>query len=242
VPQKIERQWLEVAEYFAAEMRKLGLGGAVSLDPTIADVRAWQWAGYRAEARYTYVIDLPYSLQTATNAVRKNIKKAERAGYCCGRTSDYTEVVGCLQETQQRQNFDYGLTEADLRNLHQRMGDDHCRMYVTRDESGQAVSSRVVLHAPGATALDWVAGTRSDHLQQGVTQQVIHHVLNDLHEAGAPSFDYGGANIAHVARSKAEWGGRLAPFYTVRPRNLRTIAQDSSGLIASLIRSAKGRR
>jgi hypothetical protein len=227
-PQKIERQWLEASAFLAAEMRRFGLGGAVSLDPTIVDARSWQWAGYRAEARYTYVMDLPYSLQTATNAVRKNIRKAERAGYCCERAENAAEVFACLEETQQRQSFDYGLTVRDLDDLRARMGDEHFRMYVTRDSSRRVVSSRVVLHAPGATALDWVAGTRSDHLQQGVTQLLIRYVLDDLTGAGAPAFDDGGANSPNV--------------YTIKPRNLRTIAHDSTGFLTALVRDARRRR
>lgn len=237
--QKQERQWLEASETIAEEMRSLGYGGAVSLDPSITDVRAWQRSGARAEVRYTYILALPFSTQNASNAVRKNIKKSMRAGYVCERTDDFESVVACLHETEQRQQFSYDLNALDLQQLQQDIGADHCRMYICREPGGAVVSSRVILHSPGGRAIDWIAGTNTDHLQDGVTQLLISYVLDDLYDAGATSFDYGGANIDSVARSKMEWGGVLTPFYTLRPNSVRTVVQDAQRWAGSSLRNLR---
>jgi hypothetical protein len=237
--QKRERQWLEVSEEIARQMHTMGLGGAVSLSPEISDVRSWQALGFRAEVRYTYILDLPYSIEDATNAVRKNIKKAARVGYLCEQSRDYSAILACIRETEVRQGFRYGLEEDDLRALHTGMGHEHCRMYLCRSSEGEAVSSRIVLHTPGGRALDWVAGTRTLDLHHGVTQQLIDFVLQDLTVAGAQQFDFGGANISSVARSKMEWGGILTPFYAIRPLGFRTLIQDARMVLHSGIRELR---
>lgn len=234
--QKRERQWLEASAEIAERMHKMGFAGAVALCPEVTDVRAWQHLGYRAEVRYTYILQLPYDLTNATNAVRKNIKKSIRSGYQCELSQDYEAVLSCLKATEDRQDFTYGLNQEDLRRLHSMVGPECCRMYLCRSGTGEAVSSRIVLHTPGGRAIDWVAGTKAEHLQQGVTQQLIDYTLRDLAEAGASEFDYGGANIPNVARSKMEWGGTLTPFFTIRPASLKTLAQDGQRWFFSTFR------
>jgi hypothetical protein len=221
-----ERQWLEVSGEIAGRMVQIGLGGSIALDPSTTDVRSWQWAGYRAEARYTYVIPLPILRESLSPSVRKQINKGSRAGYFCEETRDADEVVSCLTESERRQHFSYNISSADLQRLHALMVGG-CNMYVCRDTDGTVVSARVVLYKSGSTALDWLAGTKTSHLSQGVTQLLMSHVLHSLQQAGATKLDYGGANLPAVARSKADWGGALMPFYVLTPISVRTLARDA---------------
>lgn len=236
-PQRIARQWLDASQALAREMHDAGFAGAIALDPSVSDVRQWQWLGYRAEVRYTYLFDLPHDLSIASAAVRKNYRKAERAGYTCERTDDFEAALACLSETEARQGFSHGLSAMDLARLQASMGTERCRAYLCRSSTGEPASFRIVLHARGACAVDWIAGTTTSHLRSGSTQLLIKSVLEDLEQAGASGFDHAGANIATVAASKSEWGGTLAPFYVLRANDLRSLA----GQARSWARSTYGR-
>ncbi len=223
-PQKIARQWLSLSKLLASELFGRGLGGPICLPPGILDVREFQWKGYLVEPRYTFLLDLPYQVDHADHAVRKQIAKAARMGYRCERTRAFEDVFACLKETERRQNFDYGLGPADFRLAHELLGDDVFRCYACYSPDGEIASARIVLRHPDGHALDWVAGTADKHLKNGVTQLLISFALDDLGKSAASSFDYCGANVETVAASKASWGGRLQPYYAITAPNLKGLA------------------
>lgn len=220
------RQWLEVSGLLAEEFKKRGIAGGVSLPPEVGDVRSWLWQGFLAEVRYTFHIPLPLNLEDVDHQVRKCLKKAGNGGYICAMAAevDWPEVIAVLRDTEERQKFEYRLTEQDLAYLKSALGSEFFRVYVCRGPSGEMASVRAVLHSPGGTSIDWVAGTHRNHLPSGATQLLIRYVLDDLHKCGAAAFDFAGANLPTVSASKASLGGELVPYYVVRPPNLRALA------------------
>jgi hypothetical protein len=85
-------------------------------------------------------------------------------------------------------------------------------------------SCRVVLHAPGGVAIDWVAATATDHLKSGATQALIRFTLQDLQDNGAKRFDFAGAGLPSVSAAKACWGGRLVAYPTLTQQTFKTAA------------------
>lgn len=223
--QKIYRQWLALSELLAGELYQRGLGGLICFPPEIVDVREFQWKGYLAEPRYTFLLNLPYDMNNADHAVRKQIAKATRMGYRCEQTRSFDDVYLCLRETERRQSFNYGLNPADFRLASELLGDEVFRCYTCYASNGEVASARIVLRHPDGHVLDWVAGAMGKHLTNGVTQLLISFVLDDLGKSGALSFDYCGANIRTVAASKATWGGQLQPYYAITAPNLRGLAR-----------------
>ena len=218
---RLYRQWLEVADLYAAELSRIGLARAIALSPEVTDIRAWQWRRMRAGLRYTFYVDFPFRLGEADNTVRKNRRKADEAGYTVGRETDMKAVYSCLKATEMRQGFTNDVSVADLELARELMGDQHLRAYTCRAPNGRAVSARVVLHDPRARAIDWLAGTEDDHVRTGATQQLIAFVLQDLSGAGATGFDFAGADHRHVAAPKADWGGRLVSYPVLEAHDLR---------------------
>lgn len=222
---RLYRQWMNTSKLLAGEFMKRGVKGSVAFPPELIDIRQWQWHGYLGEVRYTFYFDLPYDLELADYSQRKQINKATRTGFICETaTKDILpEVISCLNETEARQNFTYRLSVKDLELALDFLGEEIFRIYVCRSNFGEVVSVRIVINSPGMRAIDWVAGTKISYLRSGCTQHLFQNVLADLSIKGATGFDHVGANLPTVSAAKAEWGGRLVPYYVVRPLNLRTM-------------------
>jgi hypothetical protein len=189
--------------------------------PDVDDIRPWFWAGYRTGVRYTVVLDTSerMDIQRVEHACRKQGRKAWRSGFRFERCINMNDVIGCLASSERRQGFSYRLSARALECARSLLGDDAFRVYVAYAPDGRAASARVVLAIPGCTALDWVAGTNTALLSSGVTQGLIHHVVDDCRAAGCRTFDFCGANIRSVAASKEEWGGVLKPCFTIEEAN-----------------------
>lgn len=223
---RLYRQWLRTSELLVEEIVKRGVKGSVAFCPEVVDVRQWQWRGFIAEVRYTFYFELPYDPELSDKNKRTEVRKAERAGFTCEVATKkmFSEVIQCLAETGSRQGFSYRLDVKDLEMALDLLGEDVFRVYVCRSPSGELASCNIALSRPGLRAVGWVAGTRKDFLSSGATQLLISYLLKDLAHHGATGFDFAGANLPGVSASKAEWGGRLVPYYAIRPLSLRTLA------------------
>jgi hypothetical protein len=219
------RQWLALAQPIVDEMRARGLDNRIRFPVGVDDMRPWQWAGFRVTAAYTFLVTLPLDPATTDPPVRGKIRQASKRGYTWDRAFDPKDVLDCLIETERRQHFSYNLTLADFNRLSDLVGPEHLRIYVCYAPNGEPASVRIILHAPGHTAIDWVAGTASRHLQSGATQLLIRAAIDDVAGAGATALDFGGANIPGVAAAKMTWGARLLPWYQVESFGLRGLAR-----------------
>lgn len=220
------RQWLQTSTFLVEEFTKRGVKGSVAFCPEVVDVRPWTWHGFLAEVRYTLYIDLPYNLQIADKCKRTEVRRAKSAGYTCSLATRamFSEVVECFAHTETRQGFSYQLSVKDLEMASDVLGEDVFRVYACRSPTGVLAYCDIVLTCPGSSALGWIAGTRKDALGSGAAQLLIHYMLDDLAQQGVRLFDFVGANLPSVSAQKAEWGGRLVPYYAIRPLNVRTLA------------------
>lgn len=226
-PGKLANQKLELCLALAEKMAQRGLAGNINLPSDLTDVRAWQWNGFRVEPFYTFILNTPNHLKNVQSSVRGKIKKAERSDYIYSSNPSSEDVVHCLEATANRKGFSYGLTVDELEQLRTKFPSSDIRCYLASTRYGEPVSSRVILRVSSTTALDWVAGTAVEHYQTGVTQKLISTVLSDLAAAGIASFDFGGANIPSVAKSKSYWGGNLQRLFSVSSISTRSLALDA---------------
>lgn len=167
-------------------------------------------------AAFTNLIDFPFTWAQGDRVVRQQANKAERAGFTCRRTDAFDDLHACLGGSQARGGFAYGMTLAGLALAHRLLGPEAFRVYVCYAPSGEPATARVLLHRPGARALDWMAGTRDAFLKSGATQLLLSHVLDDLHRAGAVGYNSCGADVESVAHTKLLWGGRIVPQYAIQ--------------------------
>jgi hypothetical protein len=235
-PTRRGAEWLEVATSLAEMMRRRGVLGTVPLDPGTPDARPWLWQSFALHTVHTYHLPLPYDLQCANESTRRQARRAEKSGYVCTQVTSFADVMACLVETEARQGFRTGLAAPQLDLLYRAMGADACRAYVCYAADGQPASARVILWTPGGPAIDWLVGTRTEHLSSSATQTLIAYVLADLARAGALLFDFEGADIKGVARAKMGWGGTLVPFTAIRQPSWRsTVGAARDALKASPI-------
>lgn len=238
-PESLARQHLEATDSLAKQMSSIELRTPVNLSPNVQDIRSWLWNQFDVRVRYTYYIPLPFDISRASSAVRRHIKKARRKNYHCERTSNFEHIATCLSSTEQRQGFQLGFSTDDYRRLQELMGEEYCRTYICYSENGEPASARVILHSPGAPAVDWLVGTATEHLSSGCTHLLLSYVLDDLERADASEFDYEGANIPNVAASKAEWGSELRPFYRVSQHDWRSVAREGRILAGKMFKNVK---
>ncbi|MFD1175570.1 GNAT family N-acetyltransferase [Paenibacillus puldeungensis] len=240
-PYKIDRQWLEVAGLMIPEMLKTQRNASFVFPPDITDVRPFLWRGFKTDIKYTYMTDLPYTLDQASREIRAKIKKADAEGYRTAKTVDMEEVHQCLRGTEQRQGFSHRLSVEDLKLAQTLLGENAFHAYVCYSPNGEPVSASVVLTFDGERAFGWISASKTEHLGQGVVQQSQSFVLQQFSELGYKKFDFAGANIPTVAQAKTNWGGTLTPYYLVRPPGYKEILRAGRDWL-KFVRSAQNPR
>lgn len=220
--------WHRVAAGLVDEMRKRGVGNQLYLPPDIDDVRPWIWRGFFVNVRYTYYLDFPAETTVLGRSAKADARAAVKAGLTVERVSDVEPVVECLIASEARAGFSTHLGIPELRFALRCLGEDSLRMYVCRDRQGRPTSTAVVLHSPGARAVSWVGGTKTESLADGAAYAGLRFAFDDVAAAGASGVDLCGANAPSVAAFKSHFGGRLVPNYGVRTYSLRTAARFGS--------------
>lgn len=222
--ERLSSQWLAVASLFAQNLSQRKTAGPIALPPGFIDARPFQWAGLRVELRYTFIASMPTDLSLTDNSVRKNMRKARDSGYTVGQSNDWSSIMACLKATELRRSFSHGVDELALEHAHELVGENSLHAHLVRNRHGEAASGGVRLLTPGGMAIDWIQGTKEEDLSSGANQMMYDYVLGDLASARVESFNYGGANIARVARAKAAWGFPLVPYLMVSTPGLRNTA------------------
>lgn len=225
------RQWLAVSSMMVENLYRSGVRGTIALSPNVTDMRPFQWQGFHVQVRYTFYLNIPIDESEIDYAVRKQIKKAIKNGFTCSDAVSSEAIIECLEDTEDRQGFSYGLSGADIHIAKELLDEKHFRCYGCYAPSGEIASARIILHSPGSRAIDWVAGTKREFLNSGATQAIIAFALEDLASRGAAGFDFAGANIPNVAAAKATWGGHLIPYYTISVPSVRGMAKYAIDMI-----------
>ena len=218
-------EWFAAAEPLVDAMERHGVANAITFPPEVTDVRPWQWRRFLVGVRYTYYLDFPFDAALMDRSARRQASRATSLGLRVERTAGIDPVLECLTATEARQGFSHRVGGRELGAARSLLGDENLRMYVGYAADGRPASAMVVLHAPGARTIGWLAGTRADALASGVVHLVWRTAFDDLTAAGSTGIDLCGANIPSIAAFKSHWGARLLPFFTVRSYSLRAGAR-----------------
>jgi len=217
-------QWLDVSAPLVEEMAQRGFANQVRLPPEVDDVRPWQWRNFLVRVFYTYCLDFPLDNRLVAELPRRLADRAARLGMTVERVADIDPLMECLAQTERHSGFSYGIDPREMRVAQSLLGSDSLRTYVCFDPDGRPAAAAAFLHAPGARAIEWVAGTRRS-LNDGASCLLFRHILEDLSSAGALGIDFAGANIQGVALFKSQWGASLVPTYSVRTYSVRAGAR-----------------
>ena len=198
---------------------------ALQLQPSLADVRPFTWAGWSAQPRYTYAGPLgPLGEMAgrASKAVRKRDRR-DGGGFSFSEEPDAVGVLQALEaEAFARQGtappVDTGRQAALFRAL-ARAG--RARLFVLRDAGGEPTAAQAVTWDGRAAA--FVSG--ASRPGSAMTVMTL-RVFDRLYQDGARWVDLGGANLPPVAEFKRAFGLPLVPSLRVRrvgPRALRAL-------------------
>lgn len=185
------------------------------LDPSMADVRAFQWRGWKASPLYTYC--LPPADETAllagwSSGARRTFRTA-RADYRVQESPDAAGAIVSLcaeRYTQQNRGFPLGVERLTL--LVERLSAEGLvRCFTATPTAGGAPEAGVALLHDGQTAAYWIAGSKP-----GAAMTVLLGLLlPQLHAEGIVRFDFIGANTPSIAEFKRRFSPHLTPYYRV---------------------------
>lgn len=187
---------------------------AFHLHPSMADVRPFVWAGYRARPLYTYHRPLAPREVLLREASKGTRKRAEREG---GRyrieEGDHAEALVALVEASYARHgadapLDPARRTAFLRRLH---ADGLARLYAAHgpDAEGPEAAQALLTHGGAAFALTGAS-------RPGPAMSVLLMALMALlHDEGFEYLDLVGANTPSIAEFKRSFAPRLTAYYRV---------------------------
>jgi hypothetical protein len=225
--------WLKVAAPLVEEMSRRGVPNPVNLPPDVYDVRPWRWRGFLIGVGYSYLLDLPFNPAFADRSVTRVLSKTAELGMTVERVTEVEPVIDCISEVEARKGFSHRLGAGELRVAQNLLSPDHLRTYVCFDRDGQAVSSMVVIHAPGARAIAWLGGTKTARRADGANHLLWRYVFDDLSSAGATGLDFCATDSKEIAKFKSAWGARLVATFNVRTYSIRAGARFLVGYLHS---------
>ena len=220
-----EEQWRRASAGLVEECARRQSDGMLSFAPDMLDASPWLDRSFHLHVRYTHIVDLPLNTQLVERTNRSQVNRAKETSYHCGAARHLEDVVGCLNDTEKRQGFQFLLTLDDLRLAAELLGGERFRPYVCYSEHGEPVSTVIILHSPGGIALGWVAGTRAEFLRDGVYSYLWWYIFEDLATRNSLAVDLMGANLPNVSAAKRNWGGRLLPYVAVEQPGLRSMVR-----------------
>lgn len=219
-------------EALVKRYQSFGVRGAIPLSPDVDDVRPFTWSGYRANPRYTFLVDLASFESSVDSRALKKAAKALELGYSSQLTDDLSSVQECLQEPEDRKGFTHAIDLAGLRDLRDMMGQENFICALTYNKSGDPVGARILLCAPGGRVLAWSAGVKTSALRDGVNNLLGVFVIRGLVEKNYKELDLVGANIPPVAEMKEAWGGKLVQYFSISEFSWRSVLRDIRDLTA----------
>jgi len=225
----------EIAEFAATELAQRYGRVMMSLSPAIADIRAFLWLNYGANApqyrpsiRYTSVVSLAGFAQAAgpeqvplfaecAAARRQEIRYAIRDGVVTRAEFDAAEFVDFYALTLGRQGVavEGGVLEAMRRLLSGTHEAGLGRMYVSRTADGRP-GSMAYMGIDGRRAY-YVFGVSDPELRDSHTgTAVLWDAFRMLAAEGATEVDLEGVNSPRRGWFKLSFGGSLAPYYELQ--------------------------
>jgi len=182
----------------------------------IADVRAFEWAGYDVSPSFTYVVDLEGDpeelLATFSSDARSNVRSADGYVVTEGDRDDVARIVEQVRARYRSQGKPFHLTGEFARSLYDALPEGRLRPYVCLVD-GEFVGGILIVES-ATTRYRWQGGVKTD-VELPVNDVLDWEVMRDGLEAGLDRYDLVGAGVPSINRYKAKFNPRLEGYYTV---------------------------
>lgn len=203
---------------------ELSVGGRLTVTRIVApaeyrDPRPFDWQSMSVSPAFTYRVDAsdPESTKAAfSKSLRRNLRDARDLGVTVERADDCTAAVyGDVRDRYEDQGDPFRITREYVTDLVDALG-DRARTFVARDPGGEYLSGVVALYSSDA-AYFWLGGAKTTYEGTSVNGLVHWRILRDVAEDPpvdtATEYDLVGANTERLCKYKAQFGGRLVPYY-----------------------------
>lgn len=187
--------------------------------PGYDDVRPFSWNEYKADPRYTYVIDLTKSeqalLDSFSSDARRNVTDDYDANYeiCVGDTTDIERIVTQTTNRHAEQGEPFPIDASFVTDLYEAAPEGVVRPIVCRID-GEFTTGTVCLEAHDA-ATRWV-GSAKPSCDIPANDLLDWEYCRRASDRGVVSFDLAGANTPRIAEYKAKFAPGLVPYYRVK--------------------------
>jgi hypothetical protein len=183
--------------------------------PALHDVRHFVWAGWQAQARYTYMFetgDADSLWERLERRTRTVVRKAEKSGFVLQPSVDFSLLRQLYEKIFAARDgsplIDSGAVE--------RFAASACAAglaEIRQVESADGQVAAMVAFALGEdTAYAWLPGAEPAMANTGALSLLY---WNYLKECPRPRFDFVGANLESIAKFKRGFGGELVPYFAV---------------------------
>lgn len=202
-----------LAEFLRAEFSCV----AVTNHPDLADVRAFRWQNWWVNVLYTYCIDLEtVELSSFTKTRRQGIRQAERGGVVRDEDPTPAKFYQLLEATCQRQGIRPSVTWEQTERFCELQGDRIVIGVACDGGSGRPLAGCLTsVDRTRGMAYALLAGFDPEYSHLRATSLLRWFEIEDLREMGIKTLDLVGADVESNARFKAEFEGRLVPYYQV---------------------------
>lgn len=213
---KQERHVLRVTESMASFLRNSFGCVVVTNNPAMTDVRAFRWAGYLTNILYTYHVDLAFADLKRLPEVRRAVQRGAREGVVSDEHPALDDVYGLLELSYRRHGICPPITRDQLAQLCERLPGTVVPRVVKLERTGQPAACVVVARDPvRGVAHALYAGFDHSQRQARAPFCVHWHEMEECRELGFGTYDFVGADVKSNVEFKAEFGGRLVPYYEV---------------------------
>ncbi len=185
--------------------------------PGVRDLQPYQWEGFGARVRFTYVLDIRdlahcWSEMDATR--RRNIRSASKRQLTTEVETEPAVLVELMEATFTNQGLRTPPT-APLERALRRMPSEMASLYVTRAPGGRPLAASLILFDKRCAY--YIAG---GHDPEADSSNAMAATLWSAIEAasgrGIPHFDFEGSSVPAIEAFFRKFGGVLTPRFEVR--------------------------
>ncbi len=187
---------------------------ALHLHPSLADVRPFIWAGWRACPLYTYCCPMREEaelLKAVSRGVRRRFER-ERPDLAIEEGSFAPAITGLIEQSYARSEGVSPLDPARRAAFFERLRETGlARLFAASAQGSEQPSAGQAVLTDGNSAFALAGGgTPGPAMSVLLTE-----ILLRLHEEGLRELDFVGANTPSIAEFKRSFAPRLTPYFRV---------------------------
>ncbi len=216
-PAKRQAVDLEVADALAAFAEQRYSLAVVTNQPAMLDIRGFRWRGWRTNILYTYLIDLTsWTESCMSRSKRRAVRHAARKGLAVDEEPDSQAVYELLCKTGERHGIPTCVDAGGLETLRRRLGDAVLVRTAVIESDDRPVAGILSLadDARGA-AYALLAGFDPEYADLRASAFLQWVEIEYWKARGMKVLDLVGADVRSNSAFKAEFGGRLTPYFQV---------------------------